>query len=506
VAGQPTFGECCDDWVFDFVRAIFGAYDPVAHTRLIKEFFLLISKKNGKSTIAAGIMLTALIRNWRYSAELLILAPTLEIAKNAWKPLVDMVRADQELVDLLHVQENFRQVTHRTTGAMLKVIAADTDTVGGKKAAFVLVDELWIFGKRDKSAAMLMEATGGLVSRAEGFVIFLSTQSDESPAGVFKEKLDLYRDIRDGVIVDRKKLGLIFEFPKKMAEAEAYLDPDHWYITNPSLGRSVSAEWIADKLAEAQRGDRGVLNIFLAKHLNVEIGLNLRANRWAGVDHWDLRADKTIDLREIIRRCEIIVVGIDGGGLDDLLGFAVLGREANGKRLLWNLAWCQAGALDRRKSIAVDLRRFEADGDLSVVTKMEEAFEEMAQLVDQVKASGKLAGVAVDPYGVKHILAALDTIGISEATGISQGWKMSGAIKDVEIGLSDGTLTHAGQPLMAWCVSNAKAEARGNAITITKQTAGAAKIDPLVATFIAEALMGLNPKPAVQPLHQLIIL
>ncbi|WP_174150398.1 terminase large subunit [Agrobacterium pusense] len=497
--GSPTFGEACEEWVFDFVRAIFGAYDHETAKRNIREFFLLISKKNSKSTIAAGIMLTALIRNWRHSAELLILAPTIEIANNSYGPAADMVRADPDLTDLLHIQDNFRTITHRVTGAKLKVVAADTDTVGGKKAAFVLVDELWIFGKRNNADAMLREATGGLVSRPEGFVIYLSTQSDAPPAGVFKAKLDYFRDVRDGKIADRKSLGVIYEFPKAMIEAESYLDPKNFYITNPNLGRSVSAEWIEEELVKEVAKDSETRNTFLAKHLNVEIGMNLRSNRWAGADFWADRAGAGIDLESILERSEVVVVGIDGGGLDDLFGLTVLGRERGSRDWLsWSHAWCHKGVLERRKSIASKLNDFKRDGLLTIVDDELKDISEIVEIISDIKARGLLASVAVDPAGLGEMIEALAEIEVTQEAGnlvgAPQGYAMMNAIKTAERKLANGTLRHAPSALMDWCVSNLKIEPTATAIRATKQNAGDAKIDPVMALFDAVTVMSRNPE------------
>jgi phage terminase large subunit-like protein len=70
---------------------------------------------------------------------------------------------------------------------------------------------------------------------------------------------------------------------------------------------------------------------------------------------------------------------------------------------------------------------------------------------------------------------------------------MNGAVKEAERRLAAGTLLHGGMRLMAWCVGNAKVEPRGNAIIITKQASGTAKIDPLMALINAVSLMSMNP-------------
>lgn len=500
VANQPRIEDISRPWLLDFVTTVFGAYDADNGRRLINEFFMLISKKNAKSTTAAGVMLTALIRNWRQSAEFLIVAPTIEIANNSFIPARDMVREDPELNDLLHVQEHFRTITHRLNNATLKVIAADNETVGGKKASGILIDELWLFGKRAQAENMLREATGGLASRPEGFVIYLSTQSDEPPAGVFKSKLQYARSVRDGKILDPKFLPVLYEFPEEMLNTKAYLDPKNFYITNPNIDASVDREFLLQKLFQAQQGDESSLRGFLSKHLNVEIGLALRSDRWAGADFWESNGSPTgLTLDELIKRSEVITIGIDGGGLDDMLGLAIMGREPSGQWLLWNHAWIHPIVLERRKQEETKFKDFQAAGDLTIVENVGQDVDEVAQYVQRCEKIGLLDRIGVDQAGISSIVDAIVKTKLHEPekriVGIPQGWRLVGAIKSTERALAGRKITHQGSTLMNYCVSNAKTEARGNAILITKQGSGAGKIDPLLASFNAMTLMGENPKP-----------
>ena len=496
--GWPTFGEVSRPWVRDLVRAIFGAYDQESGRMLIRQFFIFISKKNTKSTLAAGIMLTALILNWRDTAEFIILAPTVKVAGHSLNPAVNMCRADvdEDLSVLMHCQDFRNKITHVNTRAYLNVVAADSQTVSGTKATAVFIDELHEFGKSEKSDGMILEATGGLMSRPEGFIVYASTQSENAPAGIFAKKLSYARKVRDGEIEDNTFLPILYEYPPDMVKEKLYLDPKYFYVSNPNLGASVDEEFLKSAYKEAVEHGAESVQDFVAKHLNVETGMSLKTSRWTGADFWEAAAGKvTLDM--ILERSEVVVIGIDGGGLDDLLGLAIIGRDAETRDwLLWTRAWANPIALERRKSEAARYRDFQKDGDLIIVEEIGQDVQQVGDIVMQCENAGLLDRIGVDPVGIGDIVDEVQARGIEHdrVVGIPQGWRLSGAIKTLERRVAEKTITHGGQALMTWCVGNARVEPRGNAIIITKQASGTGKIDPLMATLNSVALMALNPQ------------
>ncbi|WP_431625756.1 terminase large subunit [Citrobacter braakii] len=494
--GSPTFGESCAQWVFDLVSALFGSYDADTGRRHITEVFVLIPKKNSKSTLAAGIMMTALLLNWRQAAGYTIIAPTVEVATNAFNPARDMVKRDDDLDDLCQVQTHIRTITHLVSDTTLKVVAADANTVSGIKSVGTLIDELWLFGKQANAEDLLREAIGGLASRPEGFVMYTTTQSNEPPAGVFKQKLQYARDVRDGKIVDPNFLPVIFEHPPEMVASGEHLLLENMPMVNPNLGYSVDEQFLNREFRKAKEAGEEAFRGFMAKHANIEIGLALRADRWAGADFWEQQQQK-VSFEDVLRRSEVITVGIDGGGLDDLLGLSITGRDKDTREWLsWSHAWAHKIMLERRKSEISKLRDFEKAGDFTIVKRVGQDTEQVAEYVSRIYEADLLDKIGIDPAGVGQILDAMVEVGIPPdlVVGISQGWRLGGAIMTTERKLAEGVLVHGGQPLMAWCVGNARVEPKGNAILITKQASGKGKIDPLMALFNAVSLMALNPE------------
>lgn len=506
--GFPTYGEICDDWVFDIVRVIFGSYDVSIKRRMIREFFVLIPKKNGKSSIAAAIMVTAAIMNRRPAAECLLIAPTKKIADIAFTQAEGIIRLDPKLTALFHPQSHQRTITHRQTLAVIIIKAADKDVITGSKATFILVDETHVFAQMSRAEQVFVEIRGSLAARIDGFMLQISTQSKEPPVGLFKEELKNARAVRDGEM-KLPLMPIIYELPPKLVKDGGWKDQATWPLVNPNLDKSVDRAFLVDQLIKAEASGPVALALLASQHFNVEIGQGERGDGWAGAGLWPKGIEKGLTLKEIINRCEVLTAGLDGGGADDILGVAVIGREKGTQRWLgWGHGFISPIGWERRKANWSVYNDFIKDGDLTLVEQLPDDVTAVVDIIKQCLDSGKLAQVGADPAGIGAIVDALAEIGVTQENnllgGVYQGVSLMGAFKTIERKLADGSFKHGGRPMMAWCAGNCVVKQTGTGQRIARDESGYGKIDVVMALFDAASLMATNPEVKRKPEYQMM--
>lgn len=507
VPGQPLLGDVSAQWAKDFIAAIFGTVHlnqerTVILGRTVRKFFQLVPKKNSKTTNGAAIMLTALLRNRRPNADFLLVGPTQATAELAYDQAQGMINADPWLSKRFQSRDHIKTIEDRRNGSTLRVRSFDNKVMTGVKPVAVLVDELHELGKIPYAAKVMAQIEGGIIANPEGFVVIITTQSDDKPTGVFKSELEHARAVRDGVYQGGETLPMIYEFPLDVQadDKEPWHDPKLWPLVLPNLGRSVTIDRLLPKFREAREKGDEAFAIWASQHLNIQVDVAIKDDGWPGALFWDAAADATLTLDELIARAEVATVGFDGGGLDDLFGAAVVGREKVTRRwLIWNHAFAHPLVLERRKEIASTLKDFEAEKSLTFCDDPQDMAVAFAGIAAKVKGAGLLPkknAVGFDPNNVGTIVEELALVDIEGEMlkRLLQGPALSPALWGLEYKLANKTLRHSGLGLMSWVVGNAKVEVRGNGNMITKQVSGRAKIDPFIATLCAAILMSWNPE------------
>lgn len=510
IPGQPRFADAGGEWVRDMVRAAFGSIDPETGARFVGEIFNLVPKKNSKTTNAAAIGLVAMLMNKTPNIDGVIIGPSLEVADKCFAQCAAMIEADAYLTKRFKVIEHKKTIVDlhidEATGvrmnAKLKVKSFDPKVVTGSIPAFAILDELHVMAESAHANRVIGQIRGGMVTNKQSLLIFITTQSEIPPSGVFKDELAYARGVRDGRITNGvRMLPVLYEFSEEVQRSEdkRWQDTKLWPMVLPNLGRSVTIERLVADYQQAI--DKGPVEIarWASQHLNIELGLGLHTNRWTGADDWIKNGIPGLTLAQLIELCEVAVVGGDVGGADDLFGLTVIGRHKVTKHWLTvSWAWCTELALKRRPQMAEKLRDLARTGFVGITKTAEDQVTAAADICVQLRDAGKLPekfGIGLDPHGVAALIDELELRGFDPANdvlGVGQGYKLNGAIKGLERRLLDGKLKHGAQELMAWCVGNARAEQKGNNVYITKEIA-AGKIDPLVALFNAAMLMDGNP-------------
>lgn len=513
VAGNPLLSEACGDWFRDILMAFLASEDPETKARLVVEILCVVPKKNSKTTYVAALALTALFLEDTKYQQMLIVAPSQNIAQRCFSQAEGMIKLDPLLTDIFKVEGHLKIISRRATETKLSVKTFDTSIVTGEIPVLSIIDELHELGKKPRAAAVMQQIRGGGITMKGGQVLMISTQSDEQPAGIWKSELDKARRIRDGKGGPNPiLLPIIYEFPPELQRDEAYWrNPGNWAPVLPNLGRSIDPEKLLADYENNGRATKEAEQIWASQHLNIEIGVGLGGDAWGGAEFWEGRGDSSLTLESLIERSEVATVGIDGGGLDDLLGLCVIGREKVTRRwLIWAHAYANPVVMERRKEIASTLRGFEEEGSLSICGVPDDV-ELLADVVERLMRAKLLPAknaIGIDPNNVGAIIEALAGRQVPDPMiyRLRQGSALSPAIWGLERKLSDKTLIHSGSEMMAWVLGNVKIEVKGNGNAATKEVAGRAKIDPFIAMLCAAILMSWNPEASAPGLSSEMIL
>src|SRR5712691_1653041 len=202
LAGTPFI---LADWQAAIVANIFGWLRPDL-TRRYREILLFVPRRNGKTALAAGIVLYVLFCDGEKGSECYSAAADKDQAALVFAHVKGMVLQEPEFQSRSQIYETYKSVVVGTTGNVYRVISAEANTKHGFNSHLVIVDELHAQPNAEL-VDVLLTSTG---SRRQPIVLNMSTSDWDRPS-VCNEKHDYASKVRDGVIEDPAFLPIIYE-------------------------------------------------------------------------------------------------------------------------------------------------------------------------------------------------------------------------------------------------------------------------------------------------------
>lgn len=433
-AGQPFI---LSPWQQFIIYVIYGWKRKKDGLRRFTHAYIEVPRKNGKSTMAAGVGLYMLDGDGEPGAEVYSVATTREQAKIVHGEATRMVRSSEEIKDFVRV---FRDNLHVVdTASKFEPLSSDYNTMDGLNPHCSVADELHAYKTRDV-LDLLDTATG---ARRQP-LLFMITTAGVKLASVGREMHEHAEKVLDGVITDDSFFAVIYTID----DGDDWEDAVNWIKANPNMGVSVKIDDLRRKSGRA-KSIPSALNAFLRLHLNI---WTQAESSWIPPKTWNASAEEVCPDELRGRKC---YGGMDLSTTTDISALTLSFPMDDGsvKSLYW--FWIPRDRIDeraRRDRVPYDVWVREGyieatDGNVIDYDFIEYKVIELAGLYD-------IQELAYDPWNATEIVNHLVGEGL-EMVQFRQGFASMGApTKRFEIMVLDGKYHHGGNPVMNWMMSN----------------------------------------------------
>ncbi len=461
-AGKPFKLE---PWECFILWVIFG-WKREDGTRRFRVAYDSVARKNGKSTIGAGVGLYLLIADQEEGAEVYSAATKRDQAKIVFDEAYRMVKASPDLRKFANPLRNNINVPR--LNAKYEPLGRDSDTMDGLNVHGVVIDEL--HAHKDREVWDILETAKGARAQPLTFVITTAGFDTES---ICHEEDEYSRRVLEGEIEDDER----FVFIASIDEGDSWQDEDCWPKANPNLGISPSWEFLRAQAKKA-RETPAFENNFRRLLLNE---WTQQSERWLRLDLWDKSMGEVVADELAGLEC---YAGLDLANTVDIAALVLVFpvEEAFKVRPFF---WIPGEDIrERGKRDKVPYETWVREGLITATPGDVVDYSRIREDMLDLRSHYTFREIAYDPWNALHLVGELeDAFNFVE---VRQGYKTMGpAMKELLRLVTEGRVEHGGHPVLRWMAGNLMVKQDSNGNWMPDKKSSAKKIDGMVALTMA---------------------
>lgn len=438
-AGRPFVLE---DWQADeIIRPLFGWKRPDG-TRRYRRAIVWVPRKNGKTELAAGVSLLALMGDNEAGAEVYSFATNEDQAKLVFDIAAAMVGMSDPLAKRLETYKG--AIFCPANMGSIKALTSKARGKHGLNPSALIGDEVheWV------DSLLYTFLHQGTAARRQPIEFLISTAGTRDGYG-----FELWQEcqrILSGDYEDDETLVVVYAADPE----DDWTDPATWAKANPNLGISPKVEYMQAECAKAQESPRRE-NDFKRYHLNI---WTEQAVRWLPIERWDagsVGSDwRTMATGLIGRRC---FAGLDLSSTKDLTAYALVfppDNEADRWKVLVR-AFVPEGTIEpRARTDRVPYDRWVRDGALTATPGNVVDYEYVKAAILKDAEDFEIEKLEIDRFLATQISIQLRDEGVN-AELMGQGYlSLSAPSKELERLVLDARWDTGGHPVARWCAGN----------------------------------------------------